>query len=119
MGVKDQTRGNRAIRWIEEYCVVPSGERKGQHVRLTNAEREIIRMIYDHRKPERVTGPLAAFLSLLHLCGPEYGAAERSHCMSDLLSVWNATGPDLKEVLKRDGEQIACPELGTKYPAAA
>jgi hypothetical protein len=38
---------------------------------------------------------------------------------TDSLQVWAATGPDLKEVLKRDGEAILCPELGTRYPAAA
>jgi hypothetical protein len=26
---------------------------------------------------------------------------------------------EVKEVLKRDGERIVCPELGTQFPAAA
>jgi hypothetical protein len=29
-----RTRGDRAIDWIEEYCRVPSGPGKGQHVVL-------------------------------------------------------------------------------------
>jgi hypothetical protein len=67
-----------------------------------------------------VTGPLAAYLALLHVCGPE--ALEREFVPeidADIFSVWNATGPDLKAVLKREGGRIVCPELGTRYPAAA
>jgi hypothetical protein len=30
-----------------------------------------------------------------------------------------ATGPRLREVLKRTEEIIVCPELGTRWPAAA
>ena len=29
------TCGDKAILWIEEFCVVPFGFDKGQHVRLT------------------------------------------------------------------------------------
>jgi len=28
-------------------------------------------------------------------------------------------GPDLRAVLKRDGECVVCPELGARYPVAA
>jgi hypothetical protein len=38
---------------------------------------------------------------------------------TDIFSVWNATGPDLKAVLKREDGRIVCSELGTRYPAAA
>ena len=34
-------------------------------------------------------------------------------------TTWAATGPRLREVLKRTGEIIVCPELGTRWPAAA
>jgi hypothetical protein len=33
-------------------------------------------------------------------------------------TTWAATGPRLREVLKRTGEIIVCPELGTRWPAA-
>jgi hypothetical protein len=38
---------------------------------------------------------------------------------ADFFSVWNVTGPDLKSVLKPDGESVVCPELGTKFPPVA
>lgn len=81
------------------------------------------RQIYDNptgNEAVPVTGPLAAYLALLHVCGPE--ALEREFVPeidADIFSVWNATGPDLKAVLKREGGRIVCPELGTRYPAAA
>ena len=40
-----QTRGERAICWIEVYCLVPNGLDRGQHVRLTPAQRDIVREI--------------------------------------------------------------------------
>jgi hypothetical protein len=64
--------------------------------------------------------PLAAFLALLHTCGPEALQREfQPKVEADIFTVWNASGPDLKAVLQRDREQIVCPELGTRYPAAA
>ena len=68
---RKRTRGERAIRWIQEYCLVPSGLDKGQHVRLTPAQRDIVRQIYDRIEAVPVTGTLAAYLALLHVCGPE------------------------------------------------
>ena len=66
-----QARGDRAIRWIQDYCLLPSGLDKGQHVRLTPPQRDIVREIYDnpngpHGAPP-VTGTLAAYLALLHM----------------------------------------------------
>ena len=115
--------GAAAVHWIDQYCVVPTGPEKGQHVRLTQAERETVLRTYDHPdgpQHEPLTGRLAAFLALLHICGPE--ALQREFLPkveADIFTIWNATGPDLKAVLQRDGEQIVCPELGTKFPAAA
>ncbi len=34
------TRGVKAIHWIENFCVVPFGFDKGQHVRLTAEQKE-------------------------------------------------------------------------------
>ena len=121
---RKQTRGERAIRWIEVYCLVPSGLDRGQHVRLTPAQRAIVREIYD--KPNGphgarpVTGALAAYLTLLHVCGPEALQDEfRPELKADIFTVWGAVGPDLRPVLKREGERIICPQLGTCYPVAA
>jgi hypothetical protein len=118
---RNLTRSERAVRWIEKYCVVPSGVERGQHVRLTPAQRDAIRAIYDAQNISEVVGEqLAAYLALLHVCGPEALQKEfRPDVSPDIFTVWNSIGPDLKAVLRRDGEHIVCPELGTQYPIAA
>src|SRR5262245_27406725 len=118
-----QSRGARAASWIETYCLFPSGADRGQHVRLTQAQRESVRQIYDHPDGPQdvpVTGSLAAYLALLHICGPEALQNNfRPDVAPDIFTVWNSVGPDLRAVLKRDGAYVICPELGTKYPTAA
>jgi hypothetical protein len=117
---RKQTRGERAIRWIQDYCLVPSGLDKGQHVRLTPAQRDIVRQTYDGIEAVPVTGPLAAYLALLHVCGPEALQKEfQPELSADIFTVWGAVGPDLRAVLKREGERIICTQLGTEWPAAA
>ena len=122
--LRKQTRGEHAIRWIEAYCLVPSGPDRGQHVRLTPAQRAIVREIYDNPNGPNgaspVTGTLAAYLALLHVCGPEALQKEfRPELSADIFTVWRSVGPDLRAVLKRKGERIVCPELGTSHPVAA
>jgi hypothetical protein len=118
-------RGTRNIRWIDEFGVVPTGPHRGERARLTVAQREMIRRMYD--APD---GPLdlpvtdkelAAWLALLHLCGPEaVGTPDfRPGVDTDIFTLWAAAGPELRAVLKREGERIVCPELGTRYPAWA
>jgi hypothetical protein len=118
MGV---TRGDRAIRWIEKYCVQPHGPERGQCVRLTPAQRDTVRRFYsDRARQPDISGPLAAYLALLHVCGPE--ALQRDfvpQVAADIFTTWSATSPELKAVLKRDGDAIVCPQLKTRYPAAA
>ena len=67
-----------------------------------------MREIYDNptgSEAVTATGPLAAYLALLHTCGPEALQREfQPKVEADIFTVWNAT---------------VCPELGTKYPAAA
>jgi hypothetical protein len=116
------TRADRAITWIENFCVLPSGVERGQHVRLTQQQRDTIREIYDDpdTAPPDVGLPLSAFLALLHTCGPEALLHDiEPPRAADVFTTWAATGPDLKAVLKRDGDHIVCPELGTKFPSAA
>ena len=117
-------RGWRNIAWIERHCLVPHGPDKGKRVLLTRAQRDIVYCIYDGNEQPEVTGPLAAFLALLHVCGPEALQRDFSDAMlaktnADTFTVWGAAGPRLREVLKRDGERIVCPQLGTGYPVAA
>jgi hypothetical protein len=114
---RKQTRGERAIRWIQEYCLVPNGPNR---VRLTPVQRDIVRQIYDGIEAVPVTGTLAAYLALLHVCGPEALQKEfRPELSADIFTVWSAVGPDLRAVLKREGERIICIQLGTEWPAAA
>ena len=110
------TRGDRDVRWIEAFCLYPSGSQRGQQVRLTPTQSDIVHQIYNGLQNVTVTGPLAAYLALLHLCGPEWGRNPPPEINVDVFTIWNATGPELRAVLKRDSEGIACPELGTRYP---
>jgi hypothetical protein len=118
-----KTRGDKNVHWIEMFCLVPRGPEKGERVVLTQAQRETVRMIYDNASGPQdvpVTGSLAAYLALLHICGPEALQNNfRPDVAPDIFTVWNSVGPDLRAVLRRDGERIVCPELGTRYPAAA
>jgi len=121
--MRKKSRGSKNAHWIEQYCLVPNGPDRGQHVRLTQAQRETVRQIYDHPDGPQdvpVTGSLAAYLALLHVCGPE--ALQHDfwpNVAPDLFTIWSSVGPDLRAVLRRDGACVICPELGTKYPTAA
>jgi hypothetical protein len=122
--MKRKTRGDHAIRWIQAFCIAPDGPNKGQPARLTESDRLIIRRIYGAPGGPyelSVTGALAAYLTLLHLCGPEALQEQFRGPVTnvDAWSLWRATTPRLQDVLKRDGERIVCPELGTMYPRAA
>jgi phage terminase large subunit-like protein len=75
------SRGNRNIEWVERFCRIPEGKDVGKPVRLREWQKREIRKIYDNphgtrraiisfgRKNAKTT--LAAFLLLLHTCGPE------------------------------------------------
>lgn len=133
------TRGERNIEWIERYCRIPEGRDVGQKVRLRDWQREEICKIYDNpagtrraiisfgRKNAKST--LAAFLLLLHLCGPEsrpnsqlYSAAqsrEQAAIIFGLASKVARMSPELNaSVVVRDtAKQLACRERGTLYRA--
>jgi hypothetical protein len=116
----NKSRGVRAAYWIEQFCVIPAGPEKGQRVKLSQEQRDTVIAIYEGSEAVPVSGPLAAYLALLHVCGPEAllgkGAVPFE---TDLFTVWGATGPALKEVLRRERDQIVCGELGTCYPPKA
>jgi hypothetical protein len=39
---KSLTRGERNVRWIEEYCLFPDGPNKGKRVPLSAEKRDLI-----------------------------------------------------------------------------
>ena len=124
--MRSLTRGERAAQWVEEFCLVPSGFRKGDQVKLSLEQRTTIRRIFDHPdgqlRPEPVAEPLAAFLVLFGLVGPEApGSRSPPPFTSDLFSVWAAAGPRLRAVLRRTTTgALTCPELATFWtPTAA
>ncbi len=131
------TRGNRNIRWIERYCVIPEGIFVGQPVRLRPWQKKIIRQIYDTptrraiisfgRKNAKTT--LSAFLCLLHLCGPEaransqlYSAAQsrdQAAILFALMAKMVRMSPELDAyvTIRETVKQCFCQELGTLYRA--
>ncbi len=134
---KPKTRGERNIVWIEKYCRIPEGKLVGRPVKLTKKQRRWIRRIYDTptrtfilsmgRKNAKTV--FAAFLLLLHLCGPEaqsnsqlYSAAQ-SRDQAALLFSYAAKSirfsPRLNQVvvIRDTAKQIFCPDLGTLYRA--
>lgn len=120
--MRPHTRADHAVSWIERFCLSPSGDTRGQQVALTIDEVNTMRRIYDNGERVPVTGRLAAFLCLLHVCGPEALAKDNSLPVDvtvDSFTVWSATSERLRDVLRRDGERIVCGELGTSYPPRA
>lgn len=131
------TRGQRAIAWIERYCVVPEGKLVGQPVKLRPWQKKIIRGIYDSLTRTAIVSfgrkngktALAACLLLLHLVGPEALAnsqlcsAAQSRDQASLLFSYAAKmirrSADLNaECNIRDSfKEILCPALGTVYNA--
>jgi phage terminase large subunit-like protein len=133
------SRGNRNIEWVERFCRIPEGKDVGKPVRLREWQKREIRKIYDNphgtrraiisfgRKNAKTT--LAAFLLLLHTCGPEARAnsqlnsaaqsKEQAAILFKLAAKVIRMSPDLNSVVViRDTiKELFCPELGTLYKA--
>lgn len=115
------SRGTRAVRW----GVVPGvGAERGQARTAVGDTAANRAPNYDSptgNEAVQVTGPLAAYLALLHVCGPE--ALEREFVPeidADIFSVWNAQlAPISRPCSSAKAVASFCPELGTRYPAAA
>jgi hypothetical protein len=92
----------------------------GEFVRLTEAQRTIIRRFYDDGVvPIAPIGPpLAAYLALLHTVGVEHDS-DMPAVEVDSFTIWNAASSQLRGYLKREGESVVCPELQTRFPRAA
>jgi phage terminase large subunit-like protein len=139
VGNRKLTRGDRNCRWIEEHCRIPEGRDVGKPVRLRPWQAREIRKIYDNphgtrraiisfgRKNAKTT--MAAFLLLLHTCGPEarpnsqLNSAAQSKDQAAILFKLAAKivrlSPSLNAVVViRDTiKELFCPELGTLYKA--
>lgn len=131
------TRGEAICAWIHEFCRVPEGALVGQPVELRPWQRDIICGIYDTPTRRAIVSfgrkngktALAAFLLLVHLCGPEakansqlYSAAQSREQASILFALAAKVvrmSPDLNQyVTVRDtAKELLCHELGTKYRA--
>jgi len=137
------TRGGRNIAWIEKWLKIPEGRDVGKPVRLRKWQKDEIKKIYDNpagtrrailsfgRKNGKTA--LAAFLLLLHLCGPEarpnsqlYSAAqsrEQAAVLFALAAKMVRMNPALDinrggyVGIRDSGKQLYCPELGTLYRA--
>jgi phage terminase large subunit-like protein len=133
------TRAERNIEWIETHCRIPEGKDVGKPVRLRDWQKRELRKIYDNpngtrraivsfgRKNAKTT--LAAFLLLLHTCGPEaipnsqLNSAAQSKDQAAILFKLAAKvvrlSPTLHPVIViRDTiKELYCPELGTLYKA--
>lgn len=133
------TRAERNIRWIESYCRIPEGKDVGKPVKLREWQKREIRKVYDNPKGTRraiisfgrknAKTTLAAFLLLLHTCGPEarpnsqLNSAAQSKDQAAILFKLAAKivrmSPELNSVVViRDTiKELFCPELGTLYKA--
>jgi phage terminase large subunit-like protein len=134
-----RTRGERNIKWIEDHCWIPEGMSMGQKVKLRSWQRAEIIRIYDNPEGTRkaiisfgrknAKSTLAAFLLLLHLCGPEYKlnsqlysaaqSRQQASVVFDLAAKMVRMSPDLRDcvIIKDTAKELVCPELGTKYRA--
>jgi len=133
------SRGNKVCQWIEILCRIPEGQFVGHKVRLRPWQKREIKKIYDNPRGTRraiisfgrknAKSTLAAFLLLVHLCGPEARAnsqlfsAAQSREQAALIFALAAKivrmSPDLREVvvIRDTAKQLFCPELGTLYRA--
>src|SRR5215203_1359173 len=134
-----KTRGDRNIKWIEDRCRIPEGKFVGQAVILREWQRKEVRKIYDNpagtrraiisfgRKNAKTT--LAAFLLLLHLCGPEYRAnsslysaaqsRDQAAILFGLAAKCVRLSPDLHPVvtIRDTAKELHCRDIGTTYKA--
>jgi phage terminase large subunit-like protein len=137
VGSRRLSRAESNILWIETHCRVPEGRLVGQAVKLRPWQRQILVQIYDTPTRRAIisfgrkngkTG-LAAFLLLLHLCGPEarpnsqlFSAAqsrEQAAVLFQLAAKCCRMSPDLNAavVIRDTAKELLCPELGTRYRA--
>ena len=113
------TRGDKVIFRVEEFCVVPFGVDRGQHVRLSVEQKEIVARFSIVTMHLKSRNRCRQTWHVFCVAGPRNLAVRVSAIpiSADIFSTCNATGPDLHAVLKREGDDIVCPELGTHFCA--
>jgi phage terminase large subunit-like protein len=132
-------RSERNAQWIEKYCRVPEGAHVGRPVVLRPWQRAELARIYDNPATTRRAiisfgrkngkTAIAAFLLLLHLCGPEatpnsqsYSAAQsrdQAALLFELAAKVVRMSPELSDVIviRDTAKELLCPEIGTFYKA--
>jgi hypothetical protein len=101
----------RLIHWIQYFCRVPAGLRKGDRVILFEEQIKLIRQIYDApefepAKLNGVKGEVALYLALAHLAGPMIGKQFGDVYFADIDALWSAASPELQKVLERRGDRL-------------
>ena len=139
MARRELTRGERVIAFISRYCLIPSGAKVGQPIKLEPFQRKFILAVYDNK-----TGTKRAYLSigrkngktaliacilLAHLVGPEAkrnaqivsGALSREQAaiVYDLASKMVAQSPELREIIREvpSSKKLIGIPLNTEYRA--
>ena len=134
-----ETRAERNIKWVEDYCRVPEGTFVGQPLKMADFMKDDFRAIYDNpagtrraiisrgRKNAKTTE--SALILLLHLCGPEakpnsqlYSAAqsrEQAGIIFSLAAKIVRLNPALADcvTIRDTAKQLICRDLGTLYRA--
>jgi phage terminase large subunit-like protein len=134
-------RGTRVIRFIEHYCLIPSGAKVGQAIVLEKFQKDFIRAVYANPNPGgtrraylsigRKNGKTAliACLVLVHLVGPEAkrnaqiisGALSREQAaiVYDLASKMVAQSPALRAIIREvpSSKKLIGIPLNTEYRA--
>ena len=136
---KAVTRGDRAIRFIEHFCKIPSGAKVGQSIKLEKFQKDFIHSVYDNSTGTRRAylsigrkngkTALIACLVLVHLVGPEAkrnaqiisGALSREQAaiVYDLASKMVAQSPELREIIREvpSSKKLIGVPMNTEYRA--
>lgn len=141
MGQKksELTLGEEIIDWIEDTCRIPEGKDVGKKVQLRSWQQRDIKRIYDNPKGTRraiisygrknAKTTFAAFLLLVHLCGPKakhnsqlYSAAQsrdQAGLLFSLAAKIVRMSPELHSfvVVRDTRKELVCSELGSIYRA--
>jgi phage terminase large subunit-like protein len=139
MARRELTRGERVCSFISRYCLIPSGAKVGQPIKLEPFQKRFILAVYDNK-----TGTKRAYLSigrkngktaliacilLAHLVGPEAkrnaqivsGALSREQAaiVYDLASKMVAQSPELREIIREvpSSKKLIGIPLNTEYRA--
>lgn len=133
------TRGERAIRFIEHYCKIPSGAQVGKPLKLMPFQRQFIRDVLDNQAGTRRAylsvgrkngkTALIACLLLVYLVGPEAkrnaqiisGALSRDQAaiVYDLASKIVAQSPELRLIVREvpSSKKLIGIPMNTEYKA--